>query len=108
VERNRDAGGDHDRKVIHNHVNLNIGMAPSTRGFFGSVPQMGVTAGMLLGTAALSIVSLLPEPAFSTWGWRIPFWLRKRRRSVSYLVIASAVSLVTTLVTPGLDVTILS
>ena len=45
------------------------------RGLFGSVPQMGVTIGMLMGTIALSIMTLLPEEAFLTWGWRVPFLL---------------------------------
>lgn len=45
------------------------------RGLFGSIPQMGVTIGMLLGTLALSLMSLLPENAFMTWGWRVPFIL---------------------------------
>src|SRR5690625_614683 len=45
------------------------------RGLFGSIPQMGVTIGMLLGTIALSIMSLLPDEAFMSWGWRIPFIL---------------------------------
>ncbi|WP_221563189.1 MFS transporter [Alkalihalobacillus sp. TS-13] len=58
------------------------------RGLFGAIPQMGVTIGMLLGTIALSIISLLPEGSFITWGWRVPFlmsallvifglWIRK-------------------------------
>ena len=45
------------------------------RGLFGSVPQMGVTIGMLMGTIALSIMTLLPQEAFMTWGWRVPFLL---------------------------------
>src|SRR5699024_11517283 len=45
------------------------------RGLFGSVPQMGVTIGMLMGTIALSIMTLLPYEAFITWGWRVPFVL---------------------------------
>ncbi|KAB2333116.1 MHS family MFS transporter [Cytobacillus depressus] len=45
------------------------------RGFYGSIPQMGVTIGMLLGTLALSIMTLLPENEFLTWGWRVPFIL---------------------------------
>ncbi|MFC3039815.1 MFS transporter [Virgibacillus xinjiangensis] len=45
------------------------------RGLFGSVPQMGVTLGMLMGTIALSIMTLLPEGSFMTWGWRVPFLL---------------------------------
>ncbi len=49
--------------------------SPYNRGFFGSVPQMGVPVGMLLGTVVLSAVSALPEPSFLAWGWRIPFLL---------------------------------
>lgn len=45
------------------------------RGLFGSIPQMGVTIGMLLGTIALSVMTLLPDNAFMSWGWRIPFIL---------------------------------
>src|SRR5699024_112589 len=45
------------------------------RGLFGSVPQMGVTIGMVLGTFALSIMTLLPEEQFLSWGWRVPFLL---------------------------------
>lgn len=45
------------------------------RGFFGSIPQMGVTVGLLLGTLALSLMTLLPEAAFMSWGWRVPFIL---------------------------------
>jgi len=45
------------------------------RGLFGSIPQMGVTIGMLLGTLALSLMTLLPDEQFMTWGWRVPFIL---------------------------------
>ncbi|TMN22238.1 MFS transporter [Lentibacillus cibarius] len=45
------------------------------RGLFGSVPQMGVTIGMLMGTIALSAMTLLSDDAFVVWGWRIPFLL---------------------------------
>jgi metabolite-proton symporter len=45
------------------------------RGFFGSIPQMGVTIGMLLGTLSVSLMSLLPEDQFLAWGWRVPFIL---------------------------------
>lgn len=48
---------------------------PEKRGLFGSVPQMGVTIGMVLGTFALSIMTLLPDDSFMTWGWRVPFLL---------------------------------
>src|SRR5690606_30749528 len=55
---------------------LAVEYAPAhKKGFFGSVPQMGVTIGMLLSTLALSLMSLLPNPAFLSWGWRVPFIL---------------------------------
>ncbi|MGE7879346.1 MFS transporter [Peribacillus muralis] len=68
---------------------LAVEYAPAEkRGLFGAIPQMGVTIGMLLGTIALSFMTLLPENAFMTWGWRLPFifsallvffglWIRK-------------------------------
>ncbi|PEZ82964.1 MFS transporter [Bacillus sp. AFS017274] len=68
---------------------LAVEYAPAEkRGLFGAIPQMGVTIGMLLGTVALSIMTQLPESAFMTWGWRLPFifsallvffglWIRK-------------------------------
>ena len=49
--------------------------SPRNRGFFGSIPQTGVTVGLLLGTLAVSLMSRLPEAKFLAWGWRIPFLL---------------------------------
>jgi MFS transporter, MHS family, shikimate and dehydroshikimate transport protein len=47
---------------------------PGRRGFFGSWPQMGVPAGLLLSTSAFAIVQgMTSESAFLSWGWRIPF-----------------------------------
>lgn len=43
------------------------------RGFFGSIPQMGITIGMLMSTVAFSLVSALPDEQFEAWGWRLPF-----------------------------------
>jgi metabolite-proton symporter len=44
------------------------------RGFYGSWPQMGVPAGLLLGTLAVYLfAAVLPEEQFLAWGWRIPF-----------------------------------
>jgi len=55
---------------------LAVEYAPKNRrGLFGSVPQMGVTVGMLMATLALSVMTLLPDDAFMTWGWRVPFLL---------------------------------
>ncbi|HZY56465.1 MAG TPA: MFS transporter, partial [Rubrobacteraceae bacterium] len=47
---------------------------PERRGFYGSWPQMGVPAGLLLGNVALlPFASLLPQEQFLAWGWRVPF-----------------------------------
>ncbi len=43
-------------------------------GFAGSVPQMGVPIGMLLGTSIMAyIASITTDAQFLSWGWRIPF-----------------------------------
>jgi MFS family permease len=47
---------------------------PSRRGLFGSVPQMGMALGLLLGTAAFTALNgVMDEQAFLTYGWRIAF-----------------------------------
>ncbi|MDL5159754.1 MFS transporter [Actinomycetospora termitidis] len=47
---------------------------PHRRGFFGSFPQIGVPAGMLVANVSLLAMSaLVPESAFISWGWRVPF-----------------------------------
>lgn len=44
------------------------------RGFFGSVPQLGVPIGLVLGTFSFTLISALTtEAQFMAWGWRIPF-----------------------------------
>ncbi|MED4751841.1 MFS transporter [Brevibacillus choshinensis] len=45
------------------------------KGFGGSIPMMGSAVGMLLGTVTISIMGLLPEQQFLSWGWRVPFLL---------------------------------
>lgn len=50
--------------------------APEKRkGFFGSIPQAGVTIGMLMATFIVSLMALFSEEDFLSWGWRIPFLL---------------------------------
>ena len=48
---------------------------PEKKGLYGSIPQMGVTIGMFMGTIALWLMTMLPEESFMTWGWRVPFIL---------------------------------
>jgi MHS family shikimate/dehydroshikimate transporter-like MFS transporter len=45
------------------------------RGFYGSWPQMGVPAGLILSNLIFLAVAGLPEEQFLAWGWRIPFLL---------------------------------
>jgi MFS family permease len=46
------------------------------RGFFSSFTLQGVQAGQVLAAAVfLPISIILPEAAFESWGWRIPFLL---------------------------------
>lgn len=48
--------------------------APEGRkGFYGSLPQTGVGAGLVLSTLAMSAVATLPEEDMLSWGWRLPF-----------------------------------
>lgn len=48
--------------------------APSgRRGFYGSWPQIGVPAGLLLSTTMFGQISRLSEPALMSWGWRLAF-----------------------------------
>ncbi|WP_327151976.1 MFS transporter [Nocardia sp. NBC_01329] len=47
---------------------------PSSRARLSSWPQQGVTAGLILSTAVLLLVTTtIPSEAYLAWGWRIPF-----------------------------------
>jgi MFS transporter, MHS family, shikimate and dehydroshikimate transport protein len=44
------------------------------RGFYGSWPQVGVPAGLVLGTGTFAVLSAtLSDEQFVAWGWRVPF-----------------------------------
>lgn len=45
------------------------------RGFYGSLVQVGFPAGIAGSTATFLLLASLPEPAFLSWGWRLPFLL---------------------------------
>jgi MFS family permease len=46
------------------------------RGFFASFTLQGVQAGQILAAAVfLPLAAYMPEEAFNSWGWRIPFIL---------------------------------
>ncbi|MEQ3550824.1 MFS transporter [Pseudonocardia nematodicida] len=47
---------------------------PGRRGRYGSFPQIGVPAGLILAQLVFLVVSNLTTPEqFAAWGWRIPF-----------------------------------
>jgi MFS transporter, MHS family, shikimate and dehydroshikimate transport protein len=56
-------------------VLMSVEHAPQgRRGFFGSWPQMGVPAGLLLSTLVFKLVQgNTSDAAFTSWGWRVPF-----------------------------------
>jgi len=43
------------------------------KGFYGAFPQTGAPAGTALATVAFLAAAQLPEEAFLSWGWRLPF-----------------------------------
>ena len=43
------------------------------RGFFSALPFVGIQAGTLLAAVVFGLITLLPEEALLSWGWRIPF-----------------------------------
>jgi metabolite-proton symporter len=57
-----------------------------SRGFYGSWPQMGVPAGLLLSTGVFAIFARLPEEQFLAWGWRVPFLASIALVSVGLLI----------------------
>jgi MFS family permease len=43
------------------------------RGFYGSWPQIGVPAGLLLANLVFLQFAKMPQEDFLAWGWRVPF-----------------------------------
>lgn len=53
---------------------LTLENAPVERqGRFAAIPQLGSPAGTLLSSGAMTAVGFLPDAAFYSWGWRLPF-----------------------------------
>jgi MHS family shikimate/dehydroshikimate transporter-like MFS transporter len=62
-------GGEYGGAVL-----MAVEYAPKgRRGYFGSWPQAGVPAGLLMASGSFALLSLLPEEDFLTWGWRMAF-----------------------------------
>lgn len=43
------------------------------RGYYASIPQIGLAIGLCLSSGVVALLSLLPEEAFMSWGWRSAF-----------------------------------
>jgi metabolite-proton symporter len=57
-------------------VLLAVEHSPSgNRGFYGSWPQIGVPAGLLLSAGVVYLLSFLGDTEFLAWGWRVAFLL---------------------------------
>jgi metabolite-proton symporter len=48
---------------------------PGRRGIAASWPQVGAPAGLVLGTGVFYAFATMPDEAFYSWGWRMPFLL---------------------------------
>lgn len=48
---------------------------PHRRGAWNGVMQMGSPIGSLLSVAVVTAITLMPDEAFLSWGWRVPFLL---------------------------------
>src|SRR3981081_2157769 len=46
---------------------------PEKRGFFASIPQIGLAIGLCLASGFVALLSQVPESEFLDWGWRIAF-----------------------------------
>ncbi|KHS53868.1 MULTISPECIES: MFS transporter [Brevibacterium] len=53
------------------------------RAIYGAMPQLGSPIGTVLSSGVIAIVTLLPDEALMSWGWRLPFLL-------SFLMLAIA------------------
>ncbi|WP_161662586.1 MULTISPECIES: MFS transporter [Brucella] len=50
-------------------------IAGNRRGFFASLPAAAVDVATILAAGVFALFTLLPEEAFMSWGWRVPFLL---------------------------------
>jgi len=50
-------------------------IAADRRGLFASLPAAAVDVATILAAGVFALFTLLPEDAFMSWGWRIPFLL---------------------------------
>ncbi|GAA4283332.1 MFS transporter [Brevibacterium daeguense] len=48
---------------------------PEKRAIYGAMPQLGSPIGTVMSSGIVALVTLLPEEALMSWGWRVPFLL---------------------------------
>jgi MHS family shikimate/dehydroshikimate transporter-like MFS transporter len=63
------AGGEWGGSIV-----ITVEHAPARRrGLWSSATPLGMGFGIMLATLSFGLVATLPEDAFLTWGWRVPF-----------------------------------
>ncbi|WP_197021686.1 MFS transporter [Brevibacterium sp. VCM10] len=45
------------------------------KAFYASWTQSGVPAALVLSSTIFLFMQMMDEPAFHSWGWRVPFWI---------------------------------
>lgn len=43
------------------------------RGFYASIPQIGLSLGLFMSSGVMALLTLLPDEDFMSWGWRAAF-----------------------------------
>lgn len=43
------------------------------RGFYASIPQIGLSLGLFMASGVMALLTMLPDEAFMSWGWRSAF-----------------------------------
>lgn len=43
------------------------------RGFYASIPQIGLSLGLFMASGVMALLTMLPDDAFMSWGWRSAF-----------------------------------
>lgn len=43
------------------------------RGLYASIPQIGLSLGLFMASGVMALLTLLPDDAFMSWGWRLAF-----------------------------------
>ncbi len=61
---------------------------PRRRGFMAAFTNAGAPTGAVLGTLAMTLFATLPDDAFLSWGWRVPFLLSAVMLAVGLFVRA--------------------